>query len=86
MGAPTSILVNIPGETASVDLSRRLSDGAPENRPALGIASFFIAGTSASSVSCPAPLWDGGAELWPLEYFALTLNGLTLYLISRKAP
>jgi putative tricarboxylic transport membrane protein len=83
-GSTTSILVNIPGETASVvtclDGYRMARQGRAG--PALGIAAFgsFIAGTlGVIGLMCLAPLLGRAAlSFGPPEYFALTLNGLTL--------
>jgi putative tricarboxylic transport membrane protein len=83
-GSTTSILVNIPGETASVvtcldgyRMARQGRAGA-----ALGIAAFgsFIAGTiGVIGLMCLAPLLGRAAlRFGPPEYFALTLTGLTL--------
>jgi hypothetical protein len=83
-GSTTSILVNIPGETASVvtcldgyRMARQGRAGA-----ALGIAAFasFIAGTiGVIGLMCLAPLLGRVAlSFGPPEYFALTLTGLTL--------
>jgi putative tricarboxylic transport membrane protein len=83
-GSTTSILVNIPGETASVvtcldgyRMARQGRAGA-----ALGIAAFgsFIAGTfGVIGLMLLAPLLGKAAlSFGPPEYFALTLTGLTL--------
>jgi putative tricarboxylic transport membrane protein len=83
-GSTTSILVNIPGETASVvtcldgyRMARQGRAGA-----ALGISAFgsFIAGTlGIVGLMCLAPLLGRAAlSFGPPEYFALTLTGLTL--------
>jgi putative tricarboxylic transport membrane protein len=83
-GSTTSILVNIPGETASVvtcldgyRMARQGRAGA-----ALGIAAFgsFIAGTiGVIGLMFLAPLLGRAAlSFGPPEYFALTLTGLTL--------
>jgi putative tricarboxylic transport membrane protein len=83
-GSTTSILVNIPGETASVvtcldgyRMARQGRAGA-----ALGMAAFgsFIAGTvGVIGLMCLAPLLGKAAlSFGPPEYFALTLAGLTL--------
>jgi putative tricarboxylic transport membrane protein len=83
-GSTTSILVNIPGETASVvtcldgyRMARQGRAGA-----ALGMAAFgsFIAGTvGVIGLMCLAPLLGRAAlSFGPPEYFALTLAGLTL--------
>ena len=83
-GSTTSILVNIPGETASVvtclDGYRMARQGRAG--PALGIAAFgsFIAGTlGVIGLMFLAPLLGRAAlRFGPPEYFALTLTGLTL--------
>ena len=83
-GSTTSILVNIPGETASVvtcldgyRMARQGRAGA-----ALGISAFgsFIAGTvGVVGLMFLAPLLGRAAlSFGPAEYFALTLTGLTL--------
>ena len=83
-GSTTSILVNIPGETASVvtcldgyRMARRGRAGA-----ALGMAAFasFIAGTvGVIGLMLLAPLLGRAAlSFGPPEFFALTLTGLTL--------
>ena len=83
-GSTTSILVNIPGETASVvtcldgyRMARQGRAGA-----ALGISAFgsFIAGTvGVVGLMFLAPLLGRAAlSFGPPEYFALTLTGLTL--------
>ena len=90
-GSTTSILVNIPGETASVvtcldgyRMARQGRAGA-----ALGMAAFgsFIAGTfGVIGLMFLAPLLGRAAlSFGPPEYFALTLTGLTLvaYLDAR---
>ncbi len=83
-GSTTSILVNIPGETASVvtcldgyRMARQGRAGA-----ALGISAFgsFIAGTfGVIGLMFLAPVLGRAAlRFGPPEYFALTLTGLTL--------
>src|SRR4029434_5213162 len=80
----TSILVNIPGETASVvtcldgyRMARQGRAGA-----ALGMAAFgaFIAGTfGVIGLMFFAPVLGRAAlKFGPAEFFALTLTGLTL--------
>jgi len=83
-GSTTSILVNIPGEAASVvtclegyQMARRGRAG-----PALGISAFgsFIAGTFAVvalTVLAP-PLAQVALDLGPPEYFSLVILGFTL--------
>ncbi len=83
-GSTTSILVNIPGETASVvtcldgyRMARQGRAGA-----ALGISAFgsFIAGTFGviGLMFLAPPLGRVALRFGPPEYFALTLTGLTL--------
>ena len=83
-GSTTSILVNIPGETASVvtcldgyRMARQGRAGA-----ALGISAFgsFIAGTfGVIGLMFLAPMLGRAAlRFGPPEYFSLTLTGLTL--------
>src|SRR5207245_8210806 len=83
-GSTTSILVNIPGEAASVvtcldghAMARQGRAGA-----ALGIAAFgsFIAGTlSVVALTFLAPFLAGVTlRFGPPEYFALMVLGLTL--------
>ena len=93
-GSTTSILLRVPGESASVmtcidgfEMARRGRAGA-----ALGIAAFgsFIAGTLGllGLVLVAPPLADFALDFGPPEYFALTLVGLTLvsYLDSGPVP
>jgi putative tricarboxylic transport membrane protein len=93
-GSTTSILLRVPGESASVmtcidgfEMARRGRAGA-----ALGIAAFgsFIAGTVGlvGLVLVAPPLADFALDFGPPEYFALTLLGLTLvsYLGSGSVP
>jgi len=89
-GSTTSILVNIPGESASVvttlDGYKMALDGRAG--PALGIAAFgsYIAGTlSIVGLMFLAPLLAKAALAFgPPEYFALMCLGLTIlvYLAS----
>ena len=83
-GSTTSILVNIPGETASVvtcldgyRMARQGRAGA-----ALGISALgsFIAGTfGVIGLTFLAPMLGRAAlRFGPAEYFTLTLTGLTL--------
>lgn len=89
-GSITSILVNIPGEAASVvtcldgyQMARRGRAG-----PALGISAFgsFIAGTVATMLIMLAAPWLANVAIrfGPPEYFALMVLGLTIvsYLAS----
>jgi putative tricarboxylic transport membrane protein len=83
-GSTTSILVNIPGEAASVVTSLDGYAMARQGRagPALGISAFgsFIAGTlSVVALTFLAPLLARvSLSFGPPEYFALMLLGLTL--------
>jgi putative tricarboxylic transport membrane protein len=83
-GSTTSILLRVPGESASVmtcidgfEMARRGRAGA-----ALGIAAFgsFIAGTLGlfGLILLAPPLAEFALDFGPPEYFALTLVGLTL--------
>ena len=83
-GSTTSILINLPGESASVvtmlDGYQMAKKGRPG--PALGMAalSSFIAGTfSIIMLTLLAPPLAGYAvSFGPPEYFCLTFMGLTL--------
>jgi putative tricarboxylic transport membrane protein len=83
-GSTTSILINVPGESASVvttlDGYQMARNGRPG--PALGMAalSSFIAGTFAVLMLTflAPPLADYAVSFGPPEYFALTFMGLTL--------
>jgi putative tricarboxylic transport membrane protein len=83
-GSTTSILVNIPGEAASIVTCIDGHQMARKGRagPALGIAAFgsFIAGTLGlvGLVVFAAPLAQFGLRFGAPEYFALLLMGLTL--------
>jgi putative tricarboxylic transport membrane protein len=85
-GSITSILVNIPGEAASVVTCLDGYQMARKGRagPALGIAAFgsFIAGTF--SVIClmflSQPLSEFALAFGPPEYFALIILGITLLI------
>ncbi len=83
-GSTTSILVNIPGEAASVVTCLDGYQMARKGRagPALGIAAFgsFIAGTlGVLGLMFLAPILGAAAlSVGPPEYFALTFLGLTL--------
>jgi putative tricarboxylic transport membrane protein len=93
-GSTTSILLRVPGESASVmtcldgfEMARRGRAGA-----ALGIAAFgsFIAGMLglAGLILLAPPLAEFALDFGPPEYFALTLLGLTLvsYLGTGAVP
>ncbi|MBW6486896.1 MAG: tripartite tricarboxylate transporter permease [Syntrophobacterales bacterium] len=83
-GATTSILLNVPGESASVmtciDGHQLAKNGRPG--PALGMAamSSFIGGTFAIALLTflAPPLARFAVSFGPPEYFALTFMGLTL--------
>jgi len=85
-GSTTSILVNIPGETASVVTCLDGYQMARKGRagPALGIAAFasFIAGTfSVVALTFVAPpLATIALRFGPPEYFSLLVLGLTLLI------
>jgi putative tricarboxylic transport membrane protein len=89
-GSTTSILVNIPGEAASVvtciDGHKMALKG--KAGPALGIAAFgsFIAGTfGVFALTLTAPLLSGVAlRFGPPEYFSMMIVGITVltYLSS----
>ncbi len=83
-GSTTSILVNIPGEAASIVTCLDGYQMAKRGRagPALGIAAFgsFIAGTLGlvGLVIFAAPLAQFGLRFGAPEYCSLVLMGLTL--------
>ena len=83
-GSTTSILVNIPGESASVVTCLDGYQMARQGRagPALGISAFgsFIAGTiGVLGLSFLAPpLVEAALSFGPPEYFALMCLGLTV--------
>ncbi len=83
-GSTTSILINVPGESASVMTCLDGYQMARKGRagPALGMAALasFIAGTfSVVMLSFVAPpLARAALSFGPPEYFALTFMGLTL--------
>jgi len=83
-GSTTSILVNIPGEAASVVTCLDGYQMARQGRagPALGISAFgsFIAGTIATILimMVAPPLANFALKFGPPEYFCLMLLGLTL--------
>jgi len=93
-GSTTSILLNIPGEAASVvtclegyQMARRGRAG-----PALGISAFgsFIGGTFSiiGLMLVAPPLAEGALKFGPPEYFSLMVLGMTLliYLASGSIP
>jgi putative tricarboxylic transport membrane protein len=83
-GSTTSILINVPGESASVVTCLDGYQMARKGRagPALGMAalSSFIAGTFAVVMLTfiAPPLANVALSFGPPEYFALTFMGLTL--------
>ncbi|MFA5026476.1 MAG: tripartite tricarboxylate transporter permease [Candidatus Methylomirabilota bacterium] len=83
-GSTTSILVNIPGEAASVMTCLDGYQMARQGRagPALGIAAFgsFIAGTLGilGLILIAPPLVDFALRFGPPEYFSLMVLGLTI--------
>jgi len=83
-GSTTSILVNIPGEAASVVTCIDGYQMARKGRagPALGIAAIgsFIAGTIGvlGLTFVAPPLAEFALKFGPPEYFALTLVGLLM--------
>ncbi len=91
-GSTTSILVNIPGETASVVTCLDGYQMARQGRagPALGMAAFasFIAGTIGvmALMFLSKPLAKLALAFGPPEYFALIIMGMTLvtYLTQKS--
>jgi putative tricarboxylic transport membrane protein len=91
-GSTTSILVNIPGETASVVSCFDGYQMALQGRagPALGIAAFgsFIAGTIGliGLMFVAAPLTQIAIRFGPPEYFSLMITGLVIlvYLTQKS--
>lgn len=89
-GSTTSILINVPGETASVVTCLDGYEMARQGRagPALSIAAFgsFIAGTLGviGLQLIATPLANIALEFGPPEYFAIILVGFTfiIYLTS----
>ena len=89
-GSTTSILVNIPGEAASVVTCLDGHQMALKGRagPALGIAAFgsFIAGTfGVIALTITGPILSGVAlKFGPPEYFSMMIVGITVltYLSS----
>ena len=83
-GSTTSILVNIPGEAASVMTCLDGYQMARQGRagPALGISAFgsFIAGTFGiiGLMLISLPLVDFALKFGPPEYFSLMILGLTI--------
>ena len=93
-GSTTSILVNIPGEAASVVTCLDGYQMARQGRagPALGIAAFgsFIAGTLSivGLMVLAPPLSRFALQFGPPEYFTLMVLGLTIliYLAHGSMP
>ncbi|MCE5282130.1 MAG: tripartite tricarboxylate transporter permease [Deltaproteobacteria bacterium] len=93
-GSTTSILVNIPGEAASVVTCLDGHQMALEGRagPALGIAAFgsFIAGTLSivGLMLLAPPLAKFALRFGPPEYFTLMVLGITvlIYLAHGSMP
>jgi len=91
-GSTTSILVNIPGEAASVVTCLDGYQMARKGRagPALGIAAFgsFIAGTLAvlGLMFVAPPLAEMALKFGPPEYFSLMIVGLTILTFLASGP
>ncbi len=91
-GSTTSILVNIPGEAASVVTCLDGYQMARQGRagPALGIAAFgsFIAGTLAvvGLMLVAPPLAEVALKFGPPEYFSLMIVGLTILTFLASGP
>ena len=91
-GSTTSILVNIPGEAASVVTCIDGYQMARKGRagPALGISAFgsFIAGTFSIIVLMlvAPPLAEIALKFGPPEYFSLMILGLTLLTFLSSGP
>jgi putative tricarboxylic transport membrane protein len=93
-GSTTSILVNIPGEAASVITCLDGYQMARQGRagPALGMAAFgsFIAGTLSivGLMLLAPPLGEWALKFGPPEYFSLMVLGMTMliYLASGSIP
>ncbi|HXZ38285.1 MAG TPA: tripartite tricarboxylate transporter permease, partial [Thermodesulfobacteriota bacterium] len=91
-GSTTSILVNIPGEAASVVTCLDGYQMARQGRagPALGIAAFgsFIAGTLAvvGLMLVAPPLAEMALKFGPPEYFSLVIVGLTILTFLASGP
>lgn len=93
-GSTTSILVNIPGEAASVVTCLDGYQMARQGRagPALGIAAFgsFIAGTLSivGLMLVAPPLAEAALKLGPPEYFMLMVLGMMIliFLSSGSIP
>jgi putative tricarboxylic transport membrane protein len=91
-GSTTSILVNIPGEAASVVTCLDGYQMAKQGRagPALGICAFgsFIAGTIAVMMLLlvAPPIARFALRFGPPEYFSLMLLGLTVLVYLANGP
>jgi len=93
-GSTTSILLNIPGEAASVVTCLEGYQMAQRGRagPALGISAFgsFIGGTISiiGLMLVAPPLAEGALKFGPPEYFSLMVLGMTMliYLASGSIP
>ena len=91
-GSTTSILVNIPGEAASVVTCLDGYQMARHGRagPALGIAAFgsFIAGTLGviGLMLIAPPLAEMALKFGPPEYFSLMILGLTILTFLASGP
>lgn len=93
-GSTTSILVNIPGEAASVITCLDGYQMAKKGRagPALGMSAFgsFIAGTISvvALMFVAPPLGEWALKFGPPEYFSLMVLGMTMliYLASGSIP
>jgi putative tricarboxylic transport membrane protein len=91
-GSTTSILVNIPGEAASVVTCLDGYKMARQGRagPALGISAFgsFIAGTLSivGLMFIAPPLAAMALKFGPPEYFSLMIMGLTVLTFLASGP
>jgi len=91
-GSTTSILVNIPGEAASVVTCLDGYQMARQGRagPALGISAFgsFIAGTLSivGLMFIAPPLAAVALKFGPPEYFSLMIMGLTILTFLASGP
>lgn len=91
-GSTTSILVNIPGESASVVTCLDGYQMARKGRagPALGIAAFgsFIAGTLSviALMLVALPLAESALKFGPPEYFSLMVLGIALVAFLASGP
>lgn len=91
-GSTTSILVNIPGEVASVVTCIDGYQMARQGRagPALGISAFgsFIGGTAGviGLMLVAPPLADMALKFSPTEYFSLMILGLIVLTFLASGP